>query len=106
MSDYVNDGGPAKEIAELRRELAELKSVLADPAAVWTNMLRGQIAMPQAFEVLERERNELRTRLDTALNLLRDLSQEHSLCPYCLLFLSHASNCRLGKVLSNETIKS
>lgn len=63
LQAHVNDApylaGAAKRIAELEKELAELKRAISDPAAVWTNMLRGEIAMPQGFSDVESLRGEL-----------------------------------------------
>lgn len=36
-----------------RAELASIHRILKDPAAVWANMLRGNIARPQAFDHYE-----------------------------------------------------
>lgn len=47
------------KIKELQDELDELKAILSNPAAVWTNMLRGTIAMPQAIEHGEKCKSEL-----------------------------------------------
>lgn len=47
--------------APLQAELDDLKRILSSPAAVWTNMLRGTIAQPQAFHDLDNLRAELRT---------------------------------------------
>lgn len=52
------------KLARVEKELAELKRAIADPKAVWVNMLRGQIAMPQVYEAqaklaaVEKERDE------------------------------------------------
>lgn len=53
-----------------QKEVVELKAVLASPAAVWTNILRGTIARPDALdhyeeckaklEVAQKERDEAR----------------------------------------------
>jgi predicted RNase H-like nuclease (RuvC/YqgF family) len=67
-----------EEINSLRRELAEIKAAISDPAAVWANMLRGTIARPAALdhyeecksevERLQRELAELRTTVSRAAN--------------------------------------
>lgn len=52
-----------RRVAE--RELAEIKEIIADPIAVWVNMLSGGIAKPQAMALLETRDSELRAEVDS-----------------------------------------
>lgn len=63
---------------QLRRQLEELMSALKDPAAVWTNMLRGTIARPQALDHYE----ELKGYVERISPLMEKLEQRSRVIDY------------------------
>lgn len=58
----ANDALRRAERAEA--ELSEVKALLADPVAVYVNVLRGSIAKPEAWKQAEAERDRLQEALE------------------------------------------
>lgn len=68
---------------ELEKELADLKAILASPAAVYTNILRGTIAKPQAlvhYDELKAEVPELRAKLEAAEKACAEMREALTTC--------------------------
>lgn len=58
-------------LRELEKEIAEYKRIIADPAAVWVNMLTGKIARPRALDHYE----ECKAMVDTQAKDISSLKQ-------------------------------
>lgn len=56
----------AEDVRLLERELDHIRTTLKDPAAVWVNMLRGEIARPSALDHYE-ECKDMVERLQSEL---------------------------------------
>lgn len=81
-------------------ELAKIRAILKEPGLVWVNMLRGEIARPQALghyeeckmrvETLETELSEKDRLLKEAREMLRD-AEIH--CPFCCGTVVECKKC-------------